>query len=172
MRRAFLKCALALGAAGLISLAACKPTESNYRAAYEKAVAGRGDNPDSTIYTKIRREFTPGKMTYAGRSIPTGSQFVAVTQDGGGVNESIKRYCVVAGQFKQIFNAKSMRERLTDNGYPGAFVVQTREPYYFVVAGSSHDVEPAIELFDKLQADTALRLREPAPFILLPSQIK
>ena len=172
MRRAFVKCALALGAAGLMCLAACKPTEANYRAAYEKAVAGRSDEADSTIYTKIRREFVPGTLTYDGRTFPTGSQFVSATEGGGGVSESIKRYCVVAGQFKQIFNAKSMRERMTDNGYPGAFVVQTREPYYFVVAGSSHDIEPAVELFDLLQADTTLRLRDPAPFILLPSQIK
>lgn len=172
MRRALFKCALALGVAGLIGLAACKPTEANYRAAYERTVAGRSDDPDSTIYTQIRREFVPGTLTYAGRAFPTGSQFVAVTEGGGGISESIKRYCVVAGQFKQIFNAKSMRERLTEGGYPGAFVMQTREPYYFVVAGSSHDIEPAIEIFDKLQADTALRLREPAPFILLPAQIK
>lgn len=172
MRRALIKYALALGAVGLFCLTACKTTEANYRSAYERAVAGRGDDTDSTIYTKIRREFTPGAMTYDGRTFPTGSQFVAVTEGGGGISESIKRYCVVAGQFKQIFNAKSMRERLTDNGYPGAFVVQTREPYYFVVAGSSHDIEPAIEIFDKLQADTALHLREPAPFILIPSQIR
>lgn len=172
MRRAFLQYVLALCVVGLASLAACKPTEANYRAAYEKAAVGRGERADSTIYTKIRREFVPGTMTYAGRSFPTGSQFVAATDGGGGINESIKRYCVVAGQFKQIFNAKSMRERLADGGYPGAFVVQTGEPYYFVVAGSSQEVEPAIEIFDKLQADTALHLREPSPFILIPSQIR
>lgn len=172
MRRTLIKCALAAAAAWLVGLAACKPTEANYRTAYEKAVAGRSDEADSTIYTKIRREFVPGTLTYGDRSFPTGSQFVKATEDGGGVAESVKRYCVVAGQFKQIFNAKSMRERLAEGGYPGAFVVQTREPYYFVVAGSSHEIQPAVELFDRLQADTALRLREPAPFILLPSQIK
>lgn len=172
MRRAFLKCALAVGAAGLLCLAACKPTEANYRAAYERAAVGRSDQADSTIYTKIRREFVPGQLTYGGRTFPTGSQFVAAAEGGGGINESIKRYCVVAGQFKQIFNAKSMRERLVDAGYPGAFVAQTGEPYYFVVAGSSHEIKPAIEIFDQLQADTALHLREPAPFILLPAQIK
>lgn len=170
--RPFLKWALAVGAAALFALASCKPSEANYRAAYEKAVAGRADEAESTVYTQIRREFVPGAISYDGRAYPTGSQFVAATEGGGGVSESIKRYCVVAGQFKQIFNAKSMRERLADGGYPGAFVVQTREPYYFVVAGSSHDIEPAIDLYDQLQADTALRLRDPAPFILLPAQIR
>lgn len=170
--RAFTKWAFALGAVGALALTGCKPSETHYRAAYEKAVAGRGDSQDTTVYTKIRREFTPGQMTYAGRTFPTGSQFVKATDGGGGINESIKRYCVVAGQFKQIFNAKSMRERLTDGGYPGAFVVQTAEPYYFVVAASSDDVKPAIEVFDQLQADTALHLREPVPFILLPAQIR
>lgn len=158
-----------------IMLTGCKPTEQNYRSAYEKTIAGRADKEadDSTIYTNIRREMKERFMVVDGDSIPVKSQYVSITENGGGINENIKRYCVVAGQFKQRFNALSMRERMADmEDYPGAFVVQTREPYYFVVAASYNEIAPAMKLIEKLRADKELKIKEPLPFILQPSQIR
>lgn len=160
--------------ATLALLTACKPTEQNYREAYEKTMAGRtaSEAEDSTIYTNIRREMRERQMVLEGDTVPVKSQYVAITEDGGGINEYIRRYCVVAGQFKQRFNAMSMRERMTENGYPAAFVVQTREPYYFVVAASYNEIAPAMALVDSLRADQNLQIKSPLPFILQPSQIK
>lgn len=151
----------------------CKTTEANYRAAYERAIEGKNANDtDSVGITPIRQEVKTIMKNIDGADLPTISRFVNITENGGGINESIKRYCVVSGQFKQVFNARSMRERLVENGYPGAFVVQADDRYFLVVAGSFHDAKQARELYDKLKADDALKLKSPMPLVLLPSQIR
>ena len=147
----------------------CKTTEANYRQAYEKAIAARdsSDHIDTTIYGQIRRQFNEqAVVTVSGDTVSVRVMHVRVTPDGGGIAENLHRYNVVAGQFKQLFNARSMRNRMADNGFPGAFVVETAEPYYYVVA-SSHNTaaEASAALKSILQAD-AIRMKEPCPFIL------
>ncbi len=164
--------AAALVILALASLWGCKPSEKNYRIAYETAMAAREDTDSTeTVYTRIRRQMKTGTAVVGGDTIAVNTQFVAVTPDGGGIKESLKRFCVAVGQFKQVFTAKNMRERLVDNGYPGAFVVQTREPYYFVIAGASPSLAEAAALLDRVSADTTFTLRPPLPFILQPAQL-
>ena len=79
------------------------------------------------------------------------------------------RYGVVVGKFKQIFNARSMRERLAANGYPEAIVVYNGSQEYFVVACSTSVPAEAATLLDKVRADTSLTLRDPYPYILRPA---
>lgn len=161
-----------LGAAALL-LAGCKPTEANYRQAYEAAVAARNSSEEGdSLYQGVRRNMDFGEMAVGSDTAAVISQFVKITPDGGGINEYIKRYCVVAGAFKQQFTAKALRQRLAEGGYPGAFVVQNREPYYYVVAGSFADAAEAMELLKQLRADKAWQLRAPLPYILRPSQIR
>ncbi len=93
-------------------------------------------------------------------------QHVKVTPDGGGINESLMRYNVVAGQFKQLFTAKSMRERLFEAGYPASFVVQTSEPYYYVISSSHNDAAAAVEALHRLEADRPVGMKPPVPYIL------
>lgn len=149
---------------------ACKPTEKNYRAAYETAMAARlaADSIDGGVQPM------PGsgaeRAVVGGVEVGVVREFVAVTADGGGIKEYIKRYCVVAARFKQKFNALSMRERLAESGYPGAFVVQTGAPEYFVVAGSTSDAREAAELVRRLEADTACPPQRGCPLVLVPSQ--
>lgn len=157
----------------LAVMSACKPTEANYRQAYNAAVAGRTSaDADSTIYGGARRMMKERTAVIAGDTVAAKSQWVAAAKDGGGTNESIKKYCVVAGQFKQLFNAKSMRDRLVGMGYPGAFVVQDREPYYYVVALSSSDAAEAAKCLDRLRGESQLALKAPLPYLLIPSQFK
>ncbi len=166
--------ALAVIILSLASVTGCKPSEKNYRAAYETTMAAReadATDYDNTVYTRIRRQMKTGTAVVGGDTLAVNTQFVAVTPDGGCINESIKRYCVVVGQFKQVFTAKNMRERLVDAGYPGAFVVQTREPYYFVVAGAMPSLSEAAALLKRAEADSSLVMRPPLPFILQPSQL-
>lgn len=153
----------------LFAVQSCKTTEANYRAAYEKAVAGRdeGVDIDSTIYGKVRRQMTPQTVTGSdGRTYEVKSQLVRLTPDGGGIRENLREFNVIAGQFKQLFNARSLRERLVDLGYPEAFVVQTAEPYYYVIIASRKDVVQAGEVLAKIKADPPVPMKEPCPFIL------
>lgn len=151
----------------------CKTNQANMNDAYTKAMEGRTDDDlglDETIYSKERKQMKHGTMTVNGVEVPVSTQWVKVTADGGGINESLKQYNVVVGQFKQKFNAKSMRERLADNGYPGSFVVETREPYYFVVAQSFDNASDAVKMLDIVRADQSLKMKSPLPFILEPAQ--
>ncbi len=150
----------------------CKTTEENYRAAYERTVQGRAEVEDSTIYGGMRQRAATQEISLGEETAPMKTTWVRVTDDGGGVAENIKRYCVVAGEFKQAFTARSMRERLCDNGFPGAFVVQDGEPFYYVVAAAYSDLEPAMQLIKQLRTSPPFPLREGMPLILRPAQIR
>lgn len=161
--------ALILAAAALMGLSSCKTSEENYRQAYEKAIEGRNaENAlDSTIYGKARREIQRATAKASdGSDIEVRRQLVKVTKDGGGIRENLHRYCVVVGQFKQHFNASSLRNRLVDAGYPGAFLVETSEPYYYVVLGSYDTISPAISSLEEFKGKNVIAMRSPLPFIL------
>ena len=152
-----------------LALVGCKTSEANYRQAYERAIAARDSTSDldSTIYGQVRREMKIRQMTLAdGSSVPVYSQHVRITEGGGGINESLRRYNVVVGRFKQAFNAKSLRNRLVDDcGIPSAFVVETAEPYYYVVASSHSTLAEAAAAMRALPSSVP-PMREPLPFIL------
>lgn len=173
--------AIAMVGIVLSMLTSCKTTERNMYQAYEQAVAVRDSmqaEDDATIFTSVRRQMNHTTLVYGDESYDISVQWVRVTPDGGGIAENLKKYCVVVGQFRLPFNALSMRERIADNGYPSAFVVETRagsytqEQQFFVLAGSFSDIAPAIELLRKVRTDSLFVFKSPLPFILQPSQIK
>jgi len=150
-----------------VALSSCKTTEANYRAAYEKTIAARdsSDSLDDTIYGRGRSAGTRTVETSNG-NVEVKTQLVKVTADGGGISENLHRYNVVAGQFKQKFNAVSMRNRLADSEYPGAFVVETSEPYYYIIVGSYATPDEAQKALEALKAAELKSVRPPCPFIL------
>lgn len=155
--------------AALFILPACKTTEANYRSAYDKAVAGRDNSTalDSTIYGAHRRNIGSRiALSAAGDTVEVRRQRVAMTKDGGATEEPRNRYYVVVGQFKQSFNAKSMRRRIVDAGFNGTFVVQNGEPYYYVVLSAHKTEAEAIEAAVSIPKNFPMPLRSPLPYIL------
>ena len=153
------------------AFSACKTTEANYRAAYDKAVAGRDSAMqfDQTIYGNQRRAIDARLVTTdEGDSSEIRTLRVAVLPEGGGLAEWLRAYNVVVGQFKQKINAVSMRERLSDAGYPRAMVLETPEPYYYVVVESYSGVPEAIKAVQKIKDDSKfpISFREPLPYIV------
>lgn len=156
-------------AALTLIVTACKTSEANYRQAYQKAIEARGeaDDIDSTVYGAVRRQSnTMAVALPSGRTMDVRRQLVRVTDGGGGIRENLHRYCVVAGQFKQRFNALSLRNRLVDNGFPGAFVVETAEPYYYILTGSYDNGDDALDALKTLDENTRYKPKSPCPFIL------
>lgn len=77
--------ALAVIILSLASLTGCKPSEKNYRAAYETTMAAReadATDYDNTVYTRIRRQMKTGTAVVGGDTLAVNTQFVAVTPDG------------------------------------------------------------------------------------------
>ena len=79
-------------------------------------------------------------------------------------------YAIVVNQFKQVFNAKSLMNRLRDNGN-NAIVVETAEPLYYVIAGSYETAEEAAAAYHKIKSDKNIVLKEPFPWILRPVRL-
>jgi len=155
--------------AAIAILGGCKTTEENYRQAYEKAVAARdsADAIDETIYGQVRRRISEQSVvTVAGDTIPVRVIRVRVASGEGGSAESLRPYNVVAAQFKQLFNARSMRKRLAGSGFATAFIVETAEPYYYVVASSHDTAAEASEAMTALIQADAVKMKAPCPFIL------
>lgn len=168
MRKIFFIAIVAVLAA--VGLNSCKTNEKNYRKAYEKAVANndRGVTDfEGTIYNQYRSQVTEIPVTCDDGSVVNTRQVrVKVTQDGGGINEWLKKYSVVVGEFKQLFNANSLRNRFVEAGYPGAFLVENAEPYYYIIVASTNDPKEAAQIADKLRANSPIPIKEGFPYIL------
>lgn len=152
----------------------CKTSEKNYREAYTiaKEKAEESSGIENTIYDRIRREAVSSRLvTNNGDSIPTMTVGVQCTPDGFATPDSVKRYSLVVAQFKQVFNARSLATRLRDSGsWPGAMVLQTAEPLYYVVASTASTPEEIASDYKKLIAEKSIAMKEPFPWVLTPSR--
>ena len=161
---------IATGVVLLLTVGACKTTEKNYRQAYEKAVASNDRDVtefEHTIYNRYRAQMKDVKVDVDGQDVPVKSIYVRVTPDGGGINEWLKRYCVVVAEFKQLFNAQSMRRRFADAGYPRAFLIENGEPYYYVVVDSSDDAAALLKVIDALKENSPIPIKPGFPYLLM-----
>lgn len=152
----------------------CKTTEDNYRKAYQAAVEQRQESTglDSTIYGRIRNSAIRSHLVVEGDSLPLKSEYVGYTDGGGATRDNLKRYNIVVGQFRQVFNARQMRERLMGAGYPDAMIVHTREPLYYVITETVSTPDEALKAWRKVEADRNLVLKAPLPFVLRPSHFR
>ena len=156
-----------------MALGACKTTEANYKAAYEAAKIQQRQSADidSTIYGKVRRQGTMMQLSVGQDTLHIRTEAIGYTDGGGASRETVRKYNIVVGQFKQVFNARQMRERLMAGGYPDAFIVHTREPLYYVVTQTVDTPEEALAAYDKVKTDKNIVLRDPLPFVLRPAHL-
>lgn len=150
-----------------IIVASCKTSEANYRQAYEKTIAARdsADN-DESIYGGVQRRFAQTVVISEGDTIPVRVKHVSVLDGSAPHQVKMQPYNVVVGQFKQKFNAMSLCTRWRENGYPEAFVVQTAEPYYYIIAASYATAAEAKAAIETVSLNPPVAMREPMPFIL------
>ena len=164
--------AMIIVAAFAVTITSCKTTEANYRAAYEAAKQKTAESRgiEGTIYEKIRNEAIDSRLIVEGDSIPMMTVNVKIAASTT-TPDIVKRYSVVVNQFKQIFNAKSQMSRLRENGYPDAFVLETAEPLYYVVATTTDDGQEAKKAYTNIRKDKLVVLRQPFPWILTPTRL-
>ena len=156
------------------AVTSCKTTEANYREAYEVAAQQRREATglDSTIYGRIRNSAVTSRLVVGGDSLPLRKEYIGYTEGGGSSRENVKRYNVVVGQFRQVFNARQMRERLMAGGYDSTMIVHTREPLYYVITASESTPEAILKAWRKVTNDKNIVLKSPLPFILSPAHFR
>lgn len=159
----------------MMTLWGCKANQEAYHAAYESATARRDSmvRIEETIYGKYRdRGAMKPAAVVDGDTLWVSTQMVGFPEGCGCTRDSLQRFNVVVGSFKQIFNAREMRARLNREGYPGAFFLNTREPLYLVVAATESTAAGALEALRHVEADTTLRLRAPLPYVLEAAHLR
>ena len=141
----------------------CKTTEENYKAAYDTALQKKELGKDRDVSAFIERERRMREYTTVdGDSVKMLSQRVSML-DGNPAD--VKRYGVVVGNFKQVFNARSFRERVNaaeNNTEAPAYVVKNSQNEYLVVyRGFETKSEAAAFLKDKNNFKISTATEEP-----------
>lgn len=152
----------------LAAMTGCRTTEANYRAAYEKAKAHRDswNGIDGTIYDSVRRQSRQSTIAVGGIDIPALTVRVKLAEEA--VGEALAGRYIVVGQFKQLFNARSMCRRFRDAGYGEATILMTAEPLYYVAAAAPATDALTAEIYQKLVSESPITLSDPYPQLLIP----
>jgi hypothetical protein len=153
----------------------CKTTEQDYRRAYDRTIAAndstRTDFKD-TVYGRYRRAVREEAIKVGNDTIDTRIVNVTVTKDTGATCTELKRYCVVAAEFKQLFNAKSMQDRLIEQNNANAMIAETAEPFYYVIAGAFDNLDEALAMIERLRTQKVIKFKEPAPYVMQPARLR
>ncbi len=126
---------------GMIVLNACKPTENNYRQAYDAAKAKRdAANAEAMIPAS-------GLLSDDGTSLKmVNGDSLFVSRDRlrrePGVTDSLQHYIIGVGVFKMNTNAKAQAAALREKGYEAHALMTTGDRWY-TVAGSAATIEGA-----------------------------
>lgn len=159
----------ALVVVALAGFTSCKSNEANYRAAYDitrerqREMAG----VDEGTYTRIEAERTANTAVIMGDSVRMITAYVDIVD---GTRADIKPYNVVVGEYKQLFNARSFRNRLVNNGH-GSYVVKDSENVYYVVVEGFETSIDAAEFLGRVYEEVKIKIPIEKPWILsLPTR--
>lgn len=160
---------LILTAAVCALLAGCKTNEANYRQAYEVAKQ-KYENTDtvSTGSHRLQQYAQPHAVAIGTDTLMVLTEPLNAVSGEGMTSSQIKHYNVVAGRFRQIFNARQMRQRLMGAGYGATAILASPMPLYYVVTLSTDTASQAAAEVRKLEADSTLKFRDPLPFVISP----
>ena len=133
------KILLVCGVAAMV-LAGCKPTEKNYRAAYDAAVGKRQAEQAALAADGLISEDAPRPMYMDGDTIYFSNDIVKADHEMKAVN-------VAVAMFKMSTNARSGAKALQEAGFD-AFPAQAVGDKWYVIAGTFEDL-PAARTFIK-----------------------
>ena len=162
---------LFVAAIAAVALTGCKTTEANYRAAYEIAKEKQQRAEDDGATAKLQTFADPKESIVDGIKLMMHTEPIGFITDGGVTRDDIQKYNVVVGRFRQIFNARQMRQRLIASGYEKACIVTTRDAGYYVIAESCATAAEAEKGLERVKSDTSKSLRTPLPYILRPAHL-
>lgn len=154
--------------ASLFILTGCKPTEKNYKAAYDAALSKRqaeSEDPDLNLpaegYTRLGE---PEKKEINGKTYFYKFQHLHPLSEG----VEMQPYNVAVSVYKMPTNCQSQVRDLCEAGYD-AFGTRTGDDRYYTIVGSYPTIEEAAEAVDnymRKHKDSIYVGLEGAPVIL------
>ena len=146
------------------TLVSCHSNEKNYRAAYETAMEKYRDGLGAEEYARIQAEKQRATMMVNGDSVRVVPMHANVFEDSASV---AKRYGVVVAQFKQKFNATTMRDRLhKEEGFPSYVLFGGPEKKYFVIVKGFDDLGVAAAFVKSIDKSVKMKVLEPRAWII------
>jgi hypothetical protein len=147
MKRNIIRGILAATVAASI-LASCKPTENNYRQAYEAALQKKqkGEtDPDMALPAgALLQDGAPATKTIAGQTVAYKREHLRyVGQTPDEKKQEIPPYCVCIARYKMPTNARSQVEDLHSRGYKEAFVAENRDSFFLTIVAGFATAEEA-----------------------------
>ena len=133
---------MVLSVAFLLGMGACKPKQSAYKAAYEKA-------QEKEIVEEVA-EPAPAKPA-APRPVERASNAKVTSERVTAVAGTLRAYNVVVGSFTVKTNALGLKDKLQKAGYDPV-VAQNAKGMYRVIAASYDDRASAEDMRDDLRS--------------------
>ena len=121
---------------GAIALTACKPTEKNYRSAYDVAVNKREKAAEALAADGLVAEDAPRSQVVGGDTLYFVNEVLKV-DDG---STPLKALNVAVGVFKMNTNARSGALALKDKGYDACAARALGDKWY-ILAGSFDTID-------------------------------
>lgn len=155
---------LAIASVAMATFTSCKSNEANYRAAYDRVVERQREmtGVDEATYSRIEAERTANTAVVMGDSVRMLTNRVSIVD---GEASELKPYSVVVGEYKQLFNARSFRNRLKKEGH-GAYVVKDSESIYYVAAEGFETAPEAANFLNNISSKIKIKIPIPKPWIL------
>lgn len=146
-----------------LTLGACHTTEANYRASYDIAREKTRQGVGTELLGKIEAEQQRKTAIIAGDSVRMLHRYVrGVDRDPA----QLKPYNVVAREFKQVANAKSMCARLRAEGHDSYVLLWPQEKTYYVVVNGYDTPQDAAAFLRQAPDKIKMRLDTTALWIL------
>ena len=147
----------------LVAATSCKTTEENYKAAYDIAVKKNEKGADKGITAIIEKEKRMNEYTVIeGDSVRVITELVTLLDANGA---AMKRYGVVVGEYKQVFNARSFRNRINaaeqDTVSPSYVAMSPQKRYYVVYKGFDDKKEASSFMKNKSNFKINVPIAEP-----------
>lgn len=141
------KCVFLAGIAVLL-LVGCKPTEKNYRAAYDAALNKRAQAQESLAAEGLITEDAPRRVTIDGKEFSVIDENIKV--DSGDI--TLGPVLVAVARFKMPTNARAGADALRGKGYEAVAARAVGEKWY-TIAGSFRDVGEAASFIGRFCRD-------------------
>lgn len=152
---------------GVVAMTGCKPTEKNYKSAYDAALAKRSAeaaDPDLNLPSGgYRRVGDPEMKSVNGKDYPY--LFVRLKPRSEGA--AMKAYNVAVSVYKMPTNCDAQVADLRSEGYP-AFGAETGDDRFYVIIGSYPTLEEAASGVDEYTSENkeAVYVGLPSPVII------